>query len=476
MWNVTKGRSSSPTEHHAGVTSDGGRSREAGTDKALFVVVLVDICLLAFAGGPSPKEITISMVVLVALVLTALLALSPLAQENRPSLLLRALLVAIVALPALQLVPLPPALWRALPGGDLRNEVLTLAGAAQDWQPLSVVPLETAGAVLLAFSFVMLLVAMIALNRRRFEQLLMVLGFVGLLNVVVGIVQVASGGNPQFVTKADHGALLGFFANKNHAGVALAASLALFVYIVEIVPGLRARRAIWLSAAVVFAFICVVLTNSRAGLLLTLGTGLWIVLRFIVTRKRRMWIAVAVSGIVLAGLLSLSPVFDGVYHRFDAVGQDPRWRYTQQSMPLLHKYGLLGAGGGSFYRIFIVNEQLTWVKPTFVNEAHNEYLQTAIEYGVPGDMLVFAAIAMLSYSRWSRWRQTAPGSAPRCQLEVGGAIVLLFLLHSVADYPLRRPACWALFAAGCAMIVRNIPSSRRGGRQRPMEATLPPTS
>lgn len=475
MWNVTKGRSSSSSTHRAGVAS-GVRSRESRADRALFVIVLVDVCLLAFAGGPPPNEIAIAMFVLVAVALTGLLALTPLAREHGPSLWLRGLLIAIVALPTLQLVPLPPVLWHSLPGGDLRKDVLTLVGAAQSWQPLSLVPLETGGAVLLAYSFVALLAAMIALSRRRFEQLLMIIELVVLVNITIGIIQVASGGSPHLVTKADHGALLGFFANKNHAGVTLAAGLALFAYIVEIVPVLRAHRAIWLAAALLSAFICVVPTNSRAGLLLTLGSGLWIALRFIVTGKRRTRIAVGLSGVVLAALLSLSPVFDRVYHRFDAVGQDPRWRYVQQSMPLLENYGLLGVGGGGFYRVFIVNEQLDWVKPTFVNEAHNEYLQTAIEYGVPGILLIFAAIATLIYSGWSRWWQTVPGSAARRQLEVGGVIVLLFLLHSVADYPLRRPACWALFAAGCAMIVRNISLARRGGGQMPVEAPRPPTS
>lgn len=429
--------------------------REAGTDRLLFWAIVADICLLVLAGGPAPNPVATAVFVLAAVILTALLAIGPSVQERSLSIRWRILLVAIVAVPALQLVPLPPAVWQSLPGGDLRRDVLSLIGAQQAWQPLSLVPVETAGAVLLAFAFVVLLAAMVALRDRRFEQILLALGLVMLVNVGVGIMQAGSGGSPRLLTKADHGALLGFFANKNHAGAAIAASLALFAYLAELLPEIRARRSLWLSAAVLLALVCVVPTNSRAGLALTLGVGLWIVGRFVMAGKPSIRVAIAGAGVAAALLLSFSPVFDKVYSRFGDVGQDLRWRFIQQSKPLAYEYGVLGAGGGSFTRVFIVNEKLAWVKPTIVNEAHNEYLQTVIEYGVPGLMLLLAMIAAMIWTGWSRWRQAKPGSTARRQLEAGGVIVLLFLVHSALDYPLRRPASWPLFAAGCAMILRS---------------------
>lgn len=436
-------------------------------DRLLFWALVIDVLLLALAGGPPPGMIATAVFVLAAVTLTALLAISRSAQDRHPPALLRILLIAMVALPALQLVPLPPALWRSLPGGDLREDVLSLVGAQQDWQPMSLVPVETAGTVLLAFGFVMLITAMIALRDRRFEQLLIVLGLVGLANIGIGIAQAASGGSPQFLTKADHGALLGFFANKNHAGLAIAASLALFVYLTERLPVFRTRRGLWLSVASVFAVVCAVPTNSRAGVVLTLGVATWIALRFAVVGKSWTRIAVVGGSVVLAGLLSLSPVFDRVYHRFDDVGQDLRWRFIQQSEPLIHDHALLGAGGGSFSRMFIVNEKLAWVKPTFVNELHNEYLQTLIEYGAPGVALLLVMAAALAWTGWTSWRQSAPGSAKRRQLEVGVVIIVLFAMHSAIDYPLRRPATWALFAAGCALVVRNGPSVERSDGRQP---------
>ena len=56
---------------------------------------------------------------------------------------LRILLIATLALPAIQLVPLPPALWQALPGRDLVAESLALAGSPGLWMPLSLDPGRT---------------------------------------------------------------------------------------------------------------------------------------------------------------------------------------------------------------------------------------------------------------------------------------------------------------------------------------------
>src|SRR5690606_4034235 len=53
------------------------------------------------------------------------------------------ILAAIAALPLLQLIPLPPGLWTALPGRSEPALALELAGIAPGWTPLSLVPERT---------------------------------------------------------------------------------------------------------------------------------------------------------------------------------------------------------------------------------------------------------------------------------------------------------------------------------------------
>lgn len=448
---------------------DGARGREPRLDRALFWVLAADIVLLALTGGPPPGPITTALCTVAAVALLGLLALAGAGRDRPPPAAVQAVLVAIVALPALQLVPLPPAWWHTLPGAARRAASLALVGAERGWQPVSIVPIDTAAAVLLAFCFAVLLAALVALRDQRFDQLLVVLGLVTLAHLAVGIVQAASGGSPRFHAAADHGNLLGFFANKNHAGVMIAAGLALATCLVELFAATRARRRLWLGAATGLALVCAVATNSRAGVLLTAGVGSWIAVRFLATGRPAMRVAVTAGGAALLALFSLSPVFDKLFSRFGGVGQDLRWRFTEQSLPLAREYAITGAGGGSFSRLFIVHERLAWVKPTIVNQVHDEYIQTLIEYGVLGLVVLAVAILVLARTGWTAWRRTVPGDPARGRMEAGAVIVLLFLVHSAIDYPLRRPASWALFAAGCALVIRGaVPGTRgdpRGSRR-----------
>ena len=55
---------------------------------------------------------------------------------------------ALLALPALQLIPLPPALWQSLPGREAEIAALALIGEANRWLPWTVSPPRTLAALL----------------------------------------------------------------------------------------------------------------------------------------------------------------------------------------------------------------------------------------------------------------------------------------------------------------------------------------
>src|SRR5262245_40835715 len=51
--------------------------------------------------------------------------------------------MAVVLLPVLQLIPLPPSLWIALPTGEAETEAFRLLGQDLPWMPLSASPNAT---------------------------------------------------------------------------------------------------------------------------------------------------------------------------------------------------------------------------------------------------------------------------------------------------------------------------------------------
>ena len=90
----------------------------------------------------------------------------------------------------------------------------------------------------------------------------------------------------------------------------------------------------------------------------------------------------------------------------------------------------------------------------YLNEAHNEPLQLAIEGGLP------ALLLLLLFLGW--WAQAvvravrARESNPRRPLAMAMATAsLIMMLSSLVDYPLRTPLLSAVFALACIELMRT---------------------
>ncbi|MES3154811.1 O-antigen ligase family protein [Sphingomonas faeni] len=419
------------------------------------------ILITLFGGGLATWNIGYALVSLATIVLVLLLAwrdgfavlgtLSPIA---------RIALVGIAILPLLQMIPLPPSIWQALPGQALRIETLGLAGRADTWQPLSMEPVSTALCAILATGFVAFMGFLLRLNDAQFRRMLHIALGLTLLGVVLGVSQVVSDGTfPKFHPANTGATMLGFYANKNHMALAIACSIVLFGFVVSRQMFARDQRRLVNIGYIVFAMVCIVTTNSRAGLALGVlaAAAVFADLARGVALK---WKLAAVAGAVLfvVAILSTS-AFELVSGRIEDVDGDLRWQIASWSWPLAQRYGLLGSGVGSFTTLFAANEQLAWVKPTFVNSAHNEYLQLVIEFGVPGVLLLAALVVSLP-GPVRAFRGLSRKDPRRIEMLFGFAVVALFAFHSAVDYPLRRPAAWGLFALALAAIYRGAAVAR----------------
>ncbi len=364
-------------------------------------------------------------------------------------------LIGIAVLPLLQLIPLPPTIWHALPGQDLRRLTLGLVGLADTWQPLTLDPAGTALCAVMAVGFVAFTGWLLRLSNADFQRLFLVVMGLVLLNIAVGLLQVFSDGR-WMALQANMGAtLLGFFANKNHMALVLACSILLFGLEVSRRPRWRERRRLLVAGYIAFALVAIVVTNSRAGLALGVLAAVVVLLdlaRGVALRWRVLTIALVA---VLAVVVMSSSAFETVAGRVDNVDSDLRWRFLGWSWPLAERYGWLGSGFGSFRTLFITTEQLAWVKPTIVNAVHNDYLQLLIEGGVPALILLALLSISLVGAVW-RLRELPRSASTRHQLLFGFLAVLLFALHSVVDYPLRRAAAWTFFALAVAAVYRSV--------------------
>jgi O-antigen ligase len=220
----------------------------------------------------------------------------------------------------------------------------------------------------------------------------------------------------------------------------------------------RARRATLLAGGFVLAgclSIGVVLSASRAGMAL-LGLALPMAVILIAPVLRLTWwrvAAVALGGMLLAaGSVALLYHNDNIgqaVNRFESV-TDLRPEIWKDAAFAMHQYAPVGSGMGSFLPIFQAVERLNVVDDRYTNRAHNDYLELAIEAGIPG-MLGLAA--MVGVVGWCLFRAVRLGLFRGEQLWAT-ATLLLLAVHSVIDYPLRSLSLTCIAAVGVAFILQ----------------------
>ena len=418
----------------------------------LIVLAAVMIAAAALLGGGSRAvPLRLAAVELLSLPLLAVATLRLARDEGatsvRRALWPLALLAAILAVPLLQLIPLPPALWTRLPGQAPRLEALTLAGLPIGWAPLSLAPAETERMALALAPPTAMFLAMLALGPSAGRRLTVLWLAMAVLGLALGVGQMASpeGGPAYLFAVTNQGSLVGLFANRNHEAAFLLALLpfaaALATRRRSTRPGAGVSPAPWLAGLfITLAVVALGVIRSRTGLLLA-APAVAAALLVIAADGRRggmsaggAWrtpalLAAAVTVALLAvATFSLTPILD----RFaPAASQDLRLEAWPHVIAAARAYQPLGAGLGAFNTVYQAVEPLNLVVPTYFNHAHNEFLELWLEAGWPGVGLIAAFLAWLLVAAVAAWRWGS-GLA-----RAAAAAVLLLLAASVTDYPLR---------------------------------------
>lgn len=410
--------------------------------------------------------------------------------------LLACLIVA--ALPIAQLVPLPPELWRSLPGRTDLVDTLTAAGLEVGWLPLSVVPGGTWLSALAVLPPMAVLLSVLQLDYAERRRLLLVFLIVGVLGAVLGLVQLAQGqASPwRFYAFTNPTETVGFFANRNHHAALLNCLLPITAaWMLAALSKAMRTGAIWsrratphVTAAIIATLTLLVaiaaqlLARSRAGLgLMPFALAGALVIAYAVPsgtadprpEARRSgvlrvfnWLLLIVVGLALS--LAAQSAFDGIRGRLLADLQaDGRIPLARNTFDAAMAYMPFGSGMGTFVQIYQSFESAAdGFTFSFVNRAHNDFLELWLETGLLGLVGMFLFLAWFARAGVRVWRRGLPGARHEDNLlGYAAALVLLLLLaHSAVDYPLRTTALLAVFASAVAMMVEPVAKSLVSGR------------
>lgn len=437
---------------------------------AIAAAILLAISFV-FGGASREHALRLALVELAALPLLVLsadrLIRSGLWRGHRFAL---ALLGAFAAIPLIQLIPLPPAIWTALPGRADMVLALQLTGMQPGWAPLSVTPDLTWQSALAILPPAAMFLAVLGASQAQTARMIGFYLGAAVIAVLLGAAQLASGGErlyPWATTAA--GSVTGFFANRNHLATLLLSTLPFAAVFGAAVLRRRSDQRLPLWFGALFMGLVVVglaAIRSRAGVILFGPVAIASLLAA--------WIAagrgrpgpglIALTGGVAAAIgvvaiLALPPILA----RFD-VQSAPDGRF--EGWPIVAEASdawlPLGSGIGSFDAVFRSVEPLEQLDPTFFNHAHNEYLETWLEAGWPGIALIIAFLVWYGRRLWAAWKA---GPSRERDLQRAASIALLaMLVHSGVDYPLRTATLAVLFAL-CAAILEK--AGQTSGREQP---------
>ncbi|WP_375426898.1 O-antigen ligase family protein [uncultured Sphingomonas sp.] len=424
--------------------------------------------IVASTGGGSRHDILSLVILRPVAVLGCAFAAWRLAPEHfRQHRFAFGLMAAVVALTLMHLVPLPPAIWQALPGRDLIVDIDAGAGLVGMYRPVSLAPPETRNALFSLFVPLAILLGGAGLERPLLERLLLVVVMIGLVSGVLGLLQLAdSPTGPLFLYRhTNYGAATGLFANRNHQAVLLATLFPMLAVLVTAYAHTEhaARVRYGALAAGVFLIPLLLITGSRAGIVAgVLGlASIPFLLRAggkgappLAPASGRRWlrspaIPFAVGMILAIGLAALTIGLSRAesVDRLFAVGTEEELRFKVWPViaAAIPTYLPIGSGIGSFAPVFQIVEPDRILRPTYLNHAHNEVLEVLLTAGLPGAALMLAAAGgwIVAAGRAFRMPIDAAG-VPFARL--GIVVIGLLAIGSIGDYPMRTPLLAALLA------------------------------
>lgn len=364
----------------------------------------------------------------------------------------RALLIlggAVVALPVMQLIPLPPSLWTLLPERGPVAEGFALAGIVPPWLPISLDP----DATMAVLAGLLVPVAGLALfattSQRGLRLMLWSLVCAAIASALLGLAQQLAGEGTALQPYAltNPGKATGLFANRNHLATLLVLAVPCAVLLFS-GPGKRLQAAALVAGLVAG----VVLTGSKAGMGLALIAATisfaWIAAP---ARAHSAWLALLGTGTILG-------VTGGLW--LALAGDKPAPGGAEQQRPFIIATTLqaasdhfpAGSGGGSFLRVYQHYEDPAEASPQYRNHAHNDYAEVLLEYGALGALLILAVIGWWARQAQVAWRGQGPGFA---EARAGVIMLGILLVHSAVDYPLRSGALALLATAAAVLATRH---------------------
>ena len=385
------------------------------------------------------------------------------------------LLLAIAAMlvVALQEIPLPASVWASGARGRIL-EGYALLGRSPPALPISVTPYGSLSSLLCLIPPLAMFCAIVRLNAYRRTWLAAALLAATILGILLGALQVVSGGAGTrwyLYDQTNPGLGVGFFANANHMATLLVIAIPFVAATASVARSSNIQRysalLTILAAAALLLVVGVALNGSLAGYALTAPVIAASAILFLPRQSRfRLGLAIAGAALAIGAVVAIASSSIGVGKL--GTGANVSIQSREQ---ILHTTGKaigdfmpLGSGLGSFLKVYRLYEKPDAVTGEWVIHAHNDYVEVALELGALGILLI--ALFLLWWARrvFAVWREGEGGPFAMAASIASSAV----LIHSIVDFPLRTAAISTCFAMCVALLAdRKTPVREEVADLRP---------
>jgi O-antigen ligase len=388
------------------------------------------------------------------------------------------LCVAVVLLPLLQLVPLPPSIWTALPNRPLEAASFEALGGDPSWMPISVSPGATALSVISLVPALAVFAGTLLLGYQQRRLLSLVVLVFGIISVFLGLTQVAQGPTSplRFYEFTNATEAVGFFANRNHfAGFLNVLIVFAAAWTVEAAntsslsaDKLATGRLIALLGGFTVLVLLVAaqaMARSRAGLGLAIVALLGGAAIGFSDRRTTSGVTPTRLLAAAAALAVMFAVQFTLFRLLERFAVDPlvdgRIVIARVTTGAAKLYMPIGSGVGTFVLAYASAETPgDAFLDAYVNRAHNEFLELWLETGVAGPFLIALFTLWLAARSLKVWRPNPHLAQADLSLARAATIAIgLIMAHSFFDYPLRTSAMMAVLAFTCGLLVNPAPEA-----------------
>ena len=369
------------------------------------------------------------------------------------------------------LVPFP--IWTLLPGHGLIEQIDSAAGIKDAHRTIAINPVAGFDTLLWFFTPAAVLILGAQLNSKERDLLLPIIIGLVVLSGFIGLAQSlgSSSGSLYFYQVTNHGSPVGLFANRNHQAITLAMAFPMLIVFAQRSVGQSNNVRRWIAFSIgLFVVPLLLVTGSRAGVF----AGIFGVAAAAVIYRRpkseatknrtfstQSWQTIFVFVIIL-GLGAVTNLFSraaAIDRIFNDSEQESRLAFWKPVAAMAQHYMPTGTGPGGFADSYRTIEPLSLLDFTYLNRAHNDWLEIFTEFGLIGATLMFAVVSWVTALGIKAFIDHRKGQSDLYAC-LGFVIIVILCIGSITDYPLRTPSIAAVAVLAAIWLSSRAPPQK----------------